>query len=106
MPSRVVLKTYPQAFQASYDTERRAYGALSPRSPNILQCLGSFHWLSANNDCTNVLIFEYAEGGTLLNLFERGISPFELTDIFAMWKGLVDMVKGLEAVHEQDGLRG
>jgi hypothetical protein len=48
---------------------------------------------------------EYAEGGTLQDLFEKGHCPYESLDITAIWRGLVDMIKGLETLHEQDGLK-
>lgn len=61
--------------------------------------------MSADQERTSTLIFEYAERGSLLDLFEKGRNPFKPSDVIAMWKGFLDLMKGLETIHEQAGLK-
>jgi hypothetical protein len=67
--------------------------------------LGSFQWLSAEQKLTSTIMFEYAENGTLQDLFERAMSPYQMTDIVEMWKGFLGLIEGIETIHKQANLR-
>ncbi|KAI9150717.1 Mitogen-activated protein kinase kinase [Paramyrothecium foliicola] len=100
-PARAALKIYPPGHEGEYENERRAFGALNRRSPNIVQCLGSFTWLSEDKKRTSTLILEHATYGTLLDLFTDNKPPYTTEDIKTMWLGVLGIPKGLEVVHEQ-----
>ena len=105
IPSRIVLKTYPHPFKDPYEKERRAYAALGTKTSYVARCFGSFYWLSEASLRSNTLMLEYAEEGTLSNLFQRGQAPFEPSDIRMLWKAFLNMVKAVEMIHEQEDLR-
>lgn len=99
MPTIAVLKTYPPKEQNGYEGEEKAYRAFGNRHPNILRCLGSFHYISNNTGRTSTLILEYADGGTLEDLFIRNNPPYRLDDIRVFWNNFLGPTEALEAVH-------
>lgn len=54
---------------------------------------------------TSTLVLEFAEGGTLLEFFQTSKPPYMASGIKAIWMALLEMVIGLEIMHEQDGVQ-
>ncbi|KAI4592710.1 hypothetical protein KJ359_010469 [Pestalotiopsis sp. 9143b] len=52
------------------------------------------------------ILLEYAEEGTLDDLFARNDTPYTYDEVRAFWKSFVDLVEGLETVHNTSAERG
>ncbi len=97
-PRSIVVKTYPEDKEKSYNAERAAYAALSKAS-NIVKCLGSFYWVSEDRRRFSSLLLEDAPDGSLLDLYRTEKPPYTFADIRAFWENFPDMIAGLERIH-------
>lgn len=52
------------------------------------------------------ILLEYAEEGTLEDLFAKNDTPCTYDEVRAFWKSFVDLVEGLETVHNTSAERG
>ncbi|KAF2204802.1 kinase-like protein [Delitschia confertaspora ATCC 74209] len=100
-PKVFVLKTYsiefPQA-KRYYHNEVDAFkNLMEPKKveQNIVTFYGSWR-----QDTTYNVLLEYADQGTLLDYFERNEPPEEAEDIIKFWSAILDLVKGLQRIHE------
>lgn len=100
-PQLAVIKTYQQQKREIYEDERRAYEALCDKHPNILRYLGSFR-----SNGTMSILLEYAEEGTLEDLFAKNDTPTAYSEIRAFWESFLDLAEGLEMVHNNSAERG
>ncbi|KAF7534437.1 hypothetical protein G7054_g6227 [Neopestalotiopsis clavispora] len=103
-PKRAVMKTYQRSDEEAdgeeaykeeaYEDERRSYEALCGKHPNVLGYLGSFRCGK-----TFSILLEYAEEGTLDDLFNRNDTPHTYDEIQTFWKSFLRLVEGLEMIH-------
>uniref|UniRef100_A0A0B7KEL8 Protein kinase domain-containing protein n=1 Tax=Bionectria ochroleuca TaxID=29856 RepID=A0A0B7KEL8_BIOOC len=101
VPRLVLLKTYEEIYHDEYRLEREANNVFA--SKEIAPCKGSFHWFDEKNGRIGTLIFEYAEHGTLLDLYLQSHPPYLPEDIKAFWEGITGPAKGLHTIHKQVG---
>lgn len=62
----------------------------------IIKFFGSYHF---EGDDTFYILLEYATGGTLEHMFERGERPKSLHDILSFWERLLKLVNALNMIH-------
>lgn len=95
-PERAVVKRYKQEDREAYDDERKAYEALCGKleHPNVLRYLGSFRCGQ-----TFSILLEFAEEGTMDDLFQRNVTPHTYDEFRAFWKSIIRLVEGVEMVH-------
>ncbi|CAH0055526.1 unnamed protein product [Clonostachys solani] len=101
VPRLVFLKTYEEEYHSVYHLERTSNSAFA--SEEIAPCIGSFHWFDEKDGRTSTLIFQYAEHGTLLDLYRESHPPYLPEDIKAFWEGIAGVAKGLHIIHNQVG---
>ncbi|CAG9962894.1 unnamed protein product [Clonostachys byssicola] len=101
VPRVILLKTYEEIYHNEYKVERKANNVFA--SKEIAPCKGSFHWFDEKKGRTSTLIFEYAEHGTLLDLYLESQPPSFPEDIKAFWEGITGIAKGLHTIHKQPG---
>ncbi|CAI6087926.1 unnamed protein product [Clonostachys chloroleuca] len=101
VPRLVLLKTYEEIYHNEYHLERKANNVFA--SKEIAPCKGSFHWFDEKNGRIGTLIFEYAEHGTLLDLYLQSHPPYLPEDIKSFWEGIAGPAKGLHTIHKQVG---
>lgn len=65
--------------------------------------MGSYSWLSEQNERTGNLILEYAEHGSLLDFFEKKSPPYKPDEISSLWTGIAGIAKGVECIHASTG---
>lgn len=95
----VVLKSYPYRADRIYRNEFKAFTALqnAPPCENILRYLGSFH-STTENGITYTIILEYANKGTLLDMYRRNQPPVTFEEVKTFWSGILKIAKALMAV--------
>ncbi|KAK9793594.1 putative Kinase-like domain-containing protein [Seiridium cardinale] len=100
-PTTVVFKTYPSIEQQSYEDERKTYTASqnATNHDNILHCLGSHYYLSPERERISSIMLEFADFGTLRDVFLRNRPPYRFDDIRAFWRGFLGAIYGLETLH-------
>ncbi len=78
---------------------------LQGKCEHIVECLGSFKQIQSNK---YTIILEYADGGTLLELFKEDKAPLKHQDRVQFWGKLFDLLIGLQRIHglQSDGLKG
>ncbi|KAK7952722.1 uncharacterized protein PG986_008450 [Apiospora aurea] len=90
-----VFKTYRTTLP--FHDELEAYQAI--RNKNIVNYYGSFQWYSETGDHYFTIILEFAEEGSLYDLYKSNDPPTSSEEIRKFWKGLVGLVEGVEALH-------
>lgn len=102
----VVAKIFPED-ERDYDfrTERSTYFALAQalnaeQPSHVLDYYGSFV-----QSGRGVILIEYANHGSLLELFEEDKPPYTLEETMYLWKGLASLFNGLAALHNLAGNR-
>ncbi|CAH0025734.1 unnamed protein product [Clonostachys rhizophaga] len=101
VPSLVFLKTYEERYHSVYHLERKSNSAFA--SEEIAPCIGSFHWFDENKGRTSTLVFQYAEHGTLLDLYRQSLPPYLPEHVKAFWEGISGVLKGLHTIHDSVG---
>ncbi|KAM0810133.1 putative Protein kinase domain-containing protein [Seiridium cardinale] len=100
-PYRIVFKTYrsseAQTFKDEYEANIAAGN--STDSGNILEFLGSFECSSINNETTYTIMSEYADSGTLWDLFLKRNPPYRAEDARVLWESFSGVTHGLEVIH-------
>lgn len=103
----VVAKIFPVAEREyEFHSERSAYFALNwafrgqPQLNHILEYYGSFV-----QSGQGVILVEYANHGSLLELFEENNPPYTFEETIDLWKGLASLFNGLAALHNLAGKR-
>ncbi|CAG9996137.1 unnamed protein product [Clonostachys byssicola] len=104
IPKYVVVKSFPPHLHQEYFNERVSYNAFTHGTSNITQLMGSYSWLSEQNQRTGNLILEYAEHGSLLDFFEQKSPPYKPDEISSLWAGIAGIAKGVECIHASTGL--
>jgi serine/threonine protein kinase len=94
-----VLKTYRSADDISlYRQEVEMFKALNSserETPEIIKCFGSFRQRGTFN-----LILEFANGGSLLDLFQNSSPPIRVDELLRFWASMFELSKGLRFIHE------
>jgi hypothetical protein len=104
-PTSIALKIFPPNKSKEYRNEKRVLTEFHGRSPNIVQSLGSYTYVTEGRQRTCVLILEHALHGTLADVFSRDRPPYTTERIQAFWNGILETIKGLEVMHERNGLQ-
>lgn len=104
IPRYVVVKSFPPHLHQEYFNERRSYNAFVHGTSNVTRLMGSYSWLSEQNERTGNLILEYAEHGSLLDFFEKKSPPYKPDEISSLWTGIAGIAKGVECIHASTGL--
>lgn len=95
----VVFKTY-NGVEGNHlwETEFMTYQAITQPGPcnHIVKCLGSFRYKETDK---YTIILEYADGGTLLDLFKEGKFPVLPADRIQLWERLFELLIGLKRIH-------
>ncbi|ROV89219.1 hypothetical protein VMCG_09900 [Cytospora schulzeri] len=96
---QVVLKSYPPNADRIFRNEFKAFTTFENAKPceNILKYLGSFH-TATGDGTTYTIILEYADKGTLLDIYRRNQPPVKFEEIQIFWSAILKMVKALMAV--------
>lgn len=98
----VVKEFYPSELEYSRAKEISAYTALRNKSTHsdiILDYYGSF----IQND-KGVILLEYADRGTLLDIFKQGYyQPCTREELYRFWSGLTELFNGVAIIHNLDG---
>lgn len=109
----IMLKSFPPDAQAEYNNEITAYIAFrngTVHCKNILKCLGCYRVASPSDADSFVytIILEYANRGTLLDLYKKNSPPINFEETKLFWEGLCKVVLGLEVTHHtpSDGVPG
>lgn len=97
---QVVLKSYPYTADRIFRNEFNAFTKLqNARScENILGYLGSFQ-STTEQGMTYTIILEYADKGTLLDIYRRNQPPITFEEVRTFWSGIMKIVKALMVVH-------
>lgn len=101
----LVLKSYDTQYESSYQNEIKAYNAFANAKPceNILKYIGSYYVqpLAPGSGLQYTIMLEYAERGSLLQLYSKNDPPFALAETKAFWSSLFPVAKGLMAAHNK-----
>jgi hypothetical protein len=102
-PTIVVFKTYPPGEENTYKDECDGYAAIrdAKNDGNLLQCLGSFQYTTERGEQFSTIISEFADSGTLRDLFLGDHVPCRVDHIFTMWESFLGVLYGLAAMHNQ-----
>lgn len=96
----MVLKSCPYRADKIYRNELKAFTAFqnAPPCENILGYLGSFH-STTEKGMTYTIILEYADKGTLLDIYRRNQPPITFEEVRTFWSEIMKIVKALMVVH-------
>ncbi|ROW17218.1 hypothetical protein VPNG_01208 [Cytospora leucostoma] len=97
--AHVVLKSYLSRDKEVYDREVKAFTAFrnAPTCENILGYLGSYGTVTEGN-MNYTIILEYADRGTLLDVFHRNRPPVTFEEIKIFWSRIYKIVKALYSI--------
>lgn len=90
-----VLKTYHgDSTETYYQSKVEAFKSLNS-SPSIIPFYGSFTRAGTYN-----VILEYADKGTLKDLFQREPPPKTINEIIEFWERMLKIFAALQAIHD------
>lgn len=93
-----MLKTYTKQYRGrQYQAEVDAFLRLRKHKDlhSFIGFFGSFEQGQTFN-----IILQYAAGGTLEDFFQSNEPPRTPQDIFAFWRGLMEILHGLKFIHQ------
>ncbi|KAK6391531.1 hypothetical protein LTR65_004366 [Meristemomyces frigidus] len=94
------LKTYRgQHAERYYSTEVHNFAQLTSRASTSTPGLIGFYGGFEHGDTFNILL-EYANGGTLEDMFQQREPPSCGDDIIAFWNAFVEVLKALASIHD------
>ncbi|KAK2607656.1 hypothetical protein N8I77_006319 [Diaporthe amygdali] len=95
----LVLKSYGSLYKSNYYNEIKAYNAFNNATPceNIVKCLGSYHVqpLAPGSGLKFTILLEYANRGSLLEVYQKNDPPVTFAETKAFWSNLLQVAKGL-----------
>lgn len=98
-----MLKSYDTPFERNYQNEIEAYSSFAnaKSSENILGCLGSYRVqpLAPGSGLQYTIMLEYAERGSLLQLYGENDPPFSFAETKAFWSSLLQIATALVIAH-------
>lgn len=98
-----MLKSYDTQYERNYQNEIEAYSSFAnaKSSENILGCLGSYHVqpLVPGSGLQYTIMLEYAERGSLLQLYEENDPPSSFAETKAFWSSLLQVATALVVAH-------
>ena len=86
--------------ESNYEKESKAFGHITRggtrSAAGLIGFYGGFEYRNTFN-----LILEWAERGTLEDFFHHDDIPSTGSEILALWTSVLETVKGLGVIHEQ-----
>ncbi|KAI0412123.1 hypothetical protein F5X98DRAFT_23177 [Xylaria grammica] len=103
-----ILKEYSDAAEEDYMNELKYFQLLKnitdKKSENIVKFYCSYRELSS--PVRYNIILEYADGGSLVDLFQQDNPPIIISELVQFWESLAKLAGGLDTVHQAGGCHG